>query len=69
MYEGCKTLEILLAVAMLVMLLRRNRPVELAPFDKNRTLPIRGVLALLVVIGHCDTKLPGSHLLSPLTPP
>lgn len=66
MYEGCKTLEILLTVAMLVMLLCRNRPAELAPFDKNRTLPIRGVLALLVVIGHCDTKLPGSHLLQTL---
>lgn len=40
-----------------------RRPSELAPFDKDRTLPLRGLLALLVVIGHCDLKMPGSGLL------
>ena len=37
--------------------------VHLLPFDKARTLPLRGLLALFVVIGHCDTRMPGCALL------
>ena len=57
---------VLLAACGLVLSPWGRRPSELAPFDRDRTLPLRGLLALLVVIGHCDLKMPGSPLLKAL---
>ena len=66
MYHACYLLEILLLAAILLLALRGGGARQLAPFDKERTLPIRGLLALFVVIGHCDTKVPGSSILNAL---
>lgn len=45
------------------MFLSGRSELHLLPFDKARTLPLRGLLALFVVIGHCDTMMSGSLLL------
>lgn len=63
MYQACTFLEVLLVMAMLLLMWRRGREVDLAELDKARTLPLRGALALIVVIGHCDSKVPGSIVL------
>jgi len=56
----------LLSLAAVGLFLRRTRPFEPYTFDRGRTLPLRGLLALLVVVGHCDLRLPGSPLLKML---
>ncbi len=66
MYQACTFLEILLVMAMLHLLWRRGEERDIARLDKDRMLPVRGVLALLVVIGHCDSKVPGSFVLQQL---
>lgn len=62
MYQACFFLEMALFAAML-LLTQKKRASGLAELDKTRTLPLRGFLALLVVVGHCDSKVPGSFLL------
>ncbi|MBQ6140577.1 MAG: acyltransferase [Kiritimatiellae bacterium] len=56
-----------LVAASTILMFLRNRwsgaPPCLAPFDVRRTMPIRGLLALLVVIGHCDSLAKGSEIL------
>lgn len=52
----------LLLLATLVLWWRPERRNGLRPFDLERTKPLRGALALLVVAGHCDNRMPGSLL-------
>lgn len=45
-----------LAVALLAAGWQIRRTRHLRPFGKTETLPLRGLLALLVVLGHLDTR-------------
>ncbi len=66
MFQAYKLLLMLLSLAALWLFFHRKEQLQLAAFDKARTLPLRGALALLVVIGHCDGLIPGNMLLHKL---
>lgn len=53
----------LLSVSAAILFFRRRKAVQPAPFDVRRTLPLRGLLALLVVAGHSDSIVPGNAIL------
>ena len=67
MMQGLYTLGLVLVGLLLwdVCVLRRRHQcssiVEFCPFDKQATMPLRGILALSVVIGHLASRVPGAR--------
>lgn len=56
----------LLFVLFLASFIKINKKIQ-TPFDLKHTLPLRGILAMLVVFGHLDTIVsPETKLLMPL---
>lgn len=60
------TLVFLVVFTLLLVGFRFWRGARFDEFSKDQTLPLRGLLVLFVVVGHCDTMMPGSVLLSML---
>ena len=54
----------LLSVSAAILFFRRREAVQLAPFDVRRTLPLRGLLALLVMLVMCGCYKVGLRDLS-----